>query len=69
MTRIQAFYKISESLAIADNSCEEEHRYSIKYALAYLRPDNTFARSINFLLKSVASAGGLTSFSRGLNPL
>src|SRR3954468_4736336 len=39
----------------------------IKCTSAYLRPDNTFARSINFLLKSNVSAGGfyLTTYRSG----
>jgi len=41
MTRIQAFYKISESLEIADNSCEEEHRYSMNNWLVLILHSKT----------------------------
>ena len=40
----------------------------IKFALAYLRPDFILARSINFLLKSVASAGGFNFIQPGFEP-
>jgi len=41
---------------------------SIKCASAYLRPDFIELRSINFLRKSVASAGGFDFIQPGFEP-